>query len=337
MAAEDTFDLYITFAGLCMLVDDDKKKRLHVLLPRTDKHEHEAKLLFNPGFKLGETGDLNHDKTPTSVDLKHRKLDLSTLVSPDPLKPNFPQCDVLDLGRVTGKTVARNLLDKGDASTAPGDSVTRVTLASGKATMRKRGAKWTIGADPADYMATSVEWRIRSLKGTSLTLNLEPLDKSGSSEGPIHLRVVDGEIRIWIYHVLNEDLPEKVPPLARPCRKPDGGVAHHVVELYKLLGTEGKAPVFDSCGDCGMNHEMPPNVRRKAKEAFSQEPADSPTRGEAAGGGGPAAGGKGAQASVEHVDAGEHSSHAAGGASTMLEFSGDEVACIAVSAKAAAS
>ena len=333
MAAEETFDLYITFAGLCMLVDDDK--RLHALLPRTDTHKHEAKLLFNPGFKMGATGELNHRLKPESIDLKHRKLDLSGHVSPDPLKPNFAQCDVLDLGRVTGKKVARDLLDKGDATTDPNVSVSRVTLASGKGTLRKRGAKWKIGTDPADYMATSVQWRIRSLKGTSLTLNLDRLNNKSDPATSVSLRAVDGEIWIWIYHVPNEELPNELPPVARPCRKPEGGMAHHVEELYKLLDTTGEPPVFDSCGDCGTNHEMPPNLKATPKGAFSSGSADSPTQEEATEGDGLAAGAEAAQAPVEHEVTSGHASHVEGNESSALAFSGDEVACIVVTAKAA--
>jgi hypothetical protein len=343
MAAEETYDLYITFVGLCMLVDDEK--RMHVLLPSTKEHAHVARLLYNPSFNDTEEGDLDPDLDAKSIELEHLQFDLSGLKSPDPLKLNFRQSNVFDLTAYNGnRRVERHLLDTGSITTEPSDVITRVTLGAGKITLRKKGSVWKIGTNQPDNMATSVQWRIRSVPGSALELPFKPLDNKAPKLLPsVKLRAIDREIRIWIYHVPSDEVPKHVPRDPLPPVKPNNekGEALHFVEFYNLLPPRKDVPVFVGFGNCP-SHETPPTERGGAEQqVLGEATGSSQARGQM---NSVVADTGDDEADREHTYQAAHKAAHAQGASEHSHgrddvqaraFSGDEVACILVSAKAA--
>lgn len=228
------FDLHITFAGLCMLVDDTAgaNKRLHVVMPRTTgAHLHAARLKFNLGHYNGLAELPLHG---ASISLENRKLDLSGLVTRTRLVPNLRQSNVFDLGTFAKVGVDRDLLDLGDDTSAPNASFARVTLAAGKIKRRKKGARWKMDGSGPVHMATSVQFRIEKVKGTALTLNLEPLNRNGTAE-TVTLKPITGVIRLWVYHSPLGEIPLEIPPLRRAARKPADTHARHVAAFYEVL------------------------------------------------------------------------------------------------------
>ena len=334
MQAEETFDLYVTFVGLCMLVKDGK--RLHVLLPSTADHPHLACLLYNPSFDETEQGDLDPDRLAEKVALEHRQLNLSGLGSPDPLKPNFRQSNVFDLSAFLGnRRVARRLLDTGDAASEPSEAISRITLTAGKITLRKKGALWRMGNNFEDHMAISVQWRIRSVPGNSLELKLQPLDKLGR-EHSLRLRAIDDEIRIWIYHVPKDEIPEQVPRDPVRPKEPDNPnkEALHFGEYYNVLPPKGPLPVFVDFGEC-THYETPPDERSGGTRANGDQSGDSQPGTQVGGAAAYVGHDHTTQGAPEQTNTDDGPEHGHAHDHTERLRSGDEVACIVVTATAA--
>lgn len=268
--AVQTFDLYVTFVGLCMLVDDrtnPKGRRVHVLLPKTDNHvEHFPVLLFRKGHLSGTAESPPPPYPAEECTLKDRQLNLTGLSTPDRLKVNVKKSGVFDLGEFVEEEVERHLLDTGDGSTAPNKCGTRVTLDAGSIVLRKKGSLWKIitkkprEKEVKTHMAITVQWRIEDVEGDHIDLQLEPLNKHGTTE-TVTLHPIDNEIRLFIYHSPRAEIPSLVPKASGTPIPPGGdGRAKHFAPFYDLLPAEEVAvPVFEHIG-VDPTMETPPEV-----------------------------------------------------------------------------
>src|SRR5687768_10276900 len=121
------FDLHVTFAGLCLLVEDPHapggKPLLHVLMPRTGStHPHLARLMYNKGHELPLGTPLPSSETRILDDRQVAIPQLST----DALNLNLKQSNIFDLGTFIGSGVQRALVDTGDASSEPNQVISRI-------------------------------------------------------------------------------------------------------------------------------------------------------------------------------------------------------------------
>lgn len=341
----DTFDLDIVFVGLCMLVKDGK--RLHALLPETSgMHEHEALLFIHPAYSSG-LGNPNTPMPTTPIDLKNRQLDLTLLKTTDTLDPNFGKSNVFDLGDFVAREVPRKFLDIGDITTEPNDCASRVTLAVGSVAKRKRGSIWKITRmkpsikEYKGHMAITVRWRIKDVEGVSITLQLKALNKNGSDK-PVPLFAIGRRIEIFVYHSMPKNLPVLVPPKPIDATKPDDGKAAHFGEFYRLLPKVPDAPVPELVDLDKVNkptHETDPEPRviespLGAQDTAWREPAVEFGAGGEAGCHSPSSTSAPDRAG-ELPHHGEHGTAGTSAGVSAAALSGDEVACIVVTAPAA--
>ncbi len=335
-----TFDLDIVFVGLCMLVKDGK--RLHVLLPRSaGAHEHEAKLFVHPSFIDGE--ELPGAEEPAEFELKNRQLDLTRLKPSDSPDLDFAKSNVFDLGTFVDRKVPRHLLETGSGTTEPNACAARVTLAAGKMVKRKKGSFWKLTRTKPSFeefrghMAIAVRWRIKDVEGDSITLQLMALNNAAGRDETATLFAVSGRIELWVYHSPKDDLPSAVPPDPKTPIAPDDCKAPHFGMYYDLLPAVLEAPVPDLLFLDTANqptHETDPGTTGASPSdpcIPKEAPATERVAGER-GAGREAADAAGTPGSGDHPHQGEHG--------TAGEFAdaaaGDEVACIMVTATAAA-
>jgi hypothetical protein len=150
-----TFNLHITFGGMCLFVRDYQEKRLCVLLPKVPPgigHPHTATLHF------ALDGQVQSVPMPPH-------LDFGELRGEEKLALDFPQ-RLVDLDYITCKPVSRDLLD------ARGSDVisSLITLRAGYCRGASKGARWRLGHRPPRFMATTVEWVIKDVSSSAFEL-----------------------------------------------------------------------------------------------------------------------------------------------------------------------
>lgn len=343
-AQEDTYDLYITFVGLHMFVEDDHHssggKRLHVLMPRTGTssghggHEghsghvhdpHLATLLFRKDQNAPVPDPSTGSHIAEKIDLSNRQLDLTGLVTRDTLHLNFPQSDVFDLSAFHGdRSVGRHLVEGGGSSSDPNECAARITLSVGRVHQRKRGALWNMGNHGPMHMAITVQWKIKNVEGDSLKLELQPLNRLGRSE-TITLNAINREIWIWVYH--SPKVSDQVPPNDHACKEPPADQVKHFLAFYDLLPPVGVTPRWGNCAGDSTTLTFPRTSVESNPEY--QAGATPETRSKEPGIPALPSGAKGLSATAE-PPSDEHADK------ETTARSGDEVACIAVTAKAGA-
>lgn len=259
------FDLFITFAGLCLFrrPKKEEEKWIEVLLPPTGEHEHCCKDASNPASKPTVPGHfaklgyhVRYDPGATGTpgnrfrefDFEGKHLDLGSLGNPETLNREFRQLDVVDITDVVTKPLN------------PGCAIGRVTIRAGSlcpgaVCEHSRGARWEFpDKKPAQHMSTLVTWRIRNVKetvqgGEGLELVVTDL-KSRTPERCAILRPVDGQIRIYLFHTPYDELPSQgVPPFQTWTQEePDPTKAEHFRAYYDLFPghkpAQGDVPVF---------------------------------------------------------------------------------------------
>lgn len=346
MPDRKAFELHIIFVGLCMFVDDKenpKGERLHVLLPKTEgHHEHQAALLFNPGYKTGVKEPSGPPLDAAVCRLKNRQLDLTSLNTMGGLSRNFKKSNVFDLGDWAGRTVERRLLDEGGDATPPNESVTRITLDAGTIRRRKKGSVWEIRKPGSlhqkfrGHMAISARWVIDVAESDPpqdfVEFDLKPLNDQETGVETIRLFPIDGKIEVYVYH--SPELPKAVPVDPVDPEHEVGDPAPHFRAFYDLLSEP--VPVLANL-DLGNkpSHETDPEPG-----VDSQVVEDVPTQGSPSGDDAvtEVAGARAARGTADHNGAGDSShggGHGATGAHAAKALLGDEIACIMVTAKAA--
>lgn len=215
------FDLHITFGGMCLLVRDYQMERLCVLLPPVPPemgHPHTSTLHVKVGGEV------------KCVSLAGLHLDLSPLPTDDGLAFNFP-LNLVDLDYVTREAVARDLL--GDLTS--GSVLSTITLAAGSCGGVSRGARWCLGSRPPRFMATTVEWVIRSVDRAAVD-GLAEYTRCDASE---LIKTIESNhtpaLHVGIFNTPKHDKPSELPPINRPLDRPAPGVEiRHFDAFYGL-------------------------------------------------------------------------------------------------------
>lgn len=230
-----TFDLRITFTGLCMFVPEPEqpgyRKRLHVLMPTTAGHadngieEHACRLRWHSKYEPGSGadqwgGDVALNGSELRLDGLQRDVYLTL---PSEL---VPLGDICDVGEVD--------LDK---ILAEGKLTAWVNLGSGEMADPQHRICWQVPKGTAPRpMTHQVEWMIPDYRtGVLEGWGLRPLDGSVGDELPT-LSPVGGEIHLHIYHVPPDELPAT--PSAKPEEKKHPPEARHFLRYYVLLASE---------------------------------------------------------------------------------------------------
>jgi hypothetical protein len=239
--------LRITFAGLCLLVRDDTRGRVHFLLPGKGEHakHHVAQLYLDARHLLGAAAPEGMCAFP----LHNVLLDLSFLSAVNNAITTAA-VELASLSCITDNPVERNFIDE----TIPGESVkTRVTINTGRVGWRNRGARWNLGERcRSTRMPTAVEWVIDNVDEAGFTLPLAGLN-GNTAETSLRIRPIKGEIHLFIFHSLKETLPVMLPkyPLGEPVAEP-GSRPHapHFSAFYHLVNASATdtVPEFDGEG-----------------------------------------------------------------------------------------
>lgn len=236
------FDLYITFAGMCTLVDDGTS--LHVLLPKSHgKTVHLSTLYYEPEHAPdhvpGEAGLRSHP-------LAHRYLDLSSLQTANGYVSGLPS-ELFNMDDVTPAPLSRALL-VGDGG---GKLTSRVTVKAGAYDDCDRGGRWIIAGEGPRFMAIAVRWKVAGITDELLRLNLQPLDGGGNGE-VVKLVPINGRVEIAVFHTPANDVPTRLPPVPRSGNNPNrGDKAKHFGAFYTLFDPPMPDPPLPEYWDDG--------------------------------------------------------------------------------------
>lgn len=275
------FDLYITFAGLCLFSrrKEAGKEVLYVLLPDV-KHVHVNGQPMEPHRAVVGYHARYHHSTPSPKTLVPGKnphfkehnlnghdLDLSGIESKDSLKPELDHMDVVRVPKITPNRPE------------PAKALSKVVLRAGRACPTElcepnRGAQWELtwpenGNDVTicQYMATMVHWRICNV--TSAEGKDEFTLRTSSKEGGLNLATLRpdgrGRIRIYLFHTPKDELPSAGPPPFKKL-KPEASMEHFEA-YYSLYGVkDGPVPVLAlQCGTDAalMSDPLAPPAKRE--------------------------------------------------------------------------
>ena len=249
-------DLLISMTGLGLFATEDKKKRLHFLMPSSESqysggdhdhesghasggHPHAACIVTNSAYLKPNSPDEIKDVI-TMVPFNGRYLDLTVLgMSKDAPSKTLPT-DLLDLGEFDGFYVDSGLVDEN-----PGKDVTaRVTLSKGQVDCYATGTRWHLesrknGKTDIRPMAFLITWRIPDVPynaTTGLELTLNRFDSEHTEPLPrLHPILKNGkkQIHLWVLHV-----PPREMPLygEQPVAVGFGNPSPHLHLVNKLLG-----------------------------------------------------------------------------------------------------
>jgi hypothetical protein len=194
-----SFDLRITFTGMCLFVPDprDATSRMHVVLPAAGKHPHDARLLFDGAYVLGAS-----ELTRT---LECRVLDRQAvrLLQPSGGAALDLPGEIVDLQQTLGKRVAPNKL----VETPPPVVKSRITLAGGAVTDYEYGAAFDMPYHKGIPMTWQVEWTVRGIADSALKWELVSLDTAVVTEVLPPLVPIGGVVHVFVYHVITDELP----------------------------------------------------------------------------------------------------------------------------------
>jgi hypothetical protein len=258
-----SFQLTITFAGMCLLVHDKKEDRLHVLLPPTgldggDNHQHDggraggeerkkmpthvARLIYDPVHEQpnGTPSGTVRVKREDDVPLEHTAWDLTGLPAGSRFEPEMPDA-VVNLAQATTQPVSRSLF-QGDTD---GRVLSRVSIARGAAGKPHGGSRFRLGGRPGQHMATAIEWNM-DVEGDFLLVDLRAMGDDSSNERQLELHPTkDHKLNLYIFHAPEDDLPDSLPPVYKTAPDEyDPPRADHFAAYYDLIdGIVGTPPV----------------------------------------------------------------------------------------------
>jgi hypothetical protein len=255
MSEIPTFDVDITFTGLCLFVLDPANgpKKLHVLMPGTGcgsghrhgghhNHAHTCKLHVPPAHLPGGNGGT----------VWPRVIDGHTLSIPGAAS-GITQRRLPDSVAMLEPKVLRSLLGP-IAANKDADIrsrlAARVDLAAGRVVETPRGGRFYYRGS-VRHLTFSVVWRIHGLGGSELQLDLRPLD--GSTD-PDSIRLVPTTIENrQVIEMQVRFLPADEQGDINPCEQPvpEPRKVDHFAEFYRLTGANpGDIPMIrDPFGD----------------------------------------------------------------------------------------
>jgi hypothetical protein len=239
------FDLFVTFAGMCLFKIKPDEPLLRVLLPGP-VHNHHAIVGFHLKYAVQSTAHGNRFRERPLP--RGGKLLLDRLVTDDTLEPNLDGYNVVNLTEVLGRPPE------------PDKAFCQVLLKHGSACPRALcepadGAIWKLegsaGGKP-QHMATSVTWCVSNVQNELGRTGEEGLDLllevGGATQKLAELRPQGNQIRLYVFHTHACELPSGNPPCIQRLRK--GHKVEHFRDYYKLFPGDppDAAPVFVNDG-----------------------------------------------------------------------------------------
>jgi hypothetical protein len=265
--ANGSFNLEITFSGLCMFVPAKDKSRMHVLMPVSGKtlcgvhvHQHVNRLYYHPSYETG-TGSPTKPTKPRFLELNGEALELKFNGNAETtLKPG-----IVNVSSITKKGVRSSLL-----TGQPTDPIgARVTMFAGRFGSPNDGLIWDIEGNECE-LSSVVPWTIPDVPEDSITFTLGGMSRT--------LRPIDGKVSIYMFNLPPDEVPRRVPLRPPPpfeCPQKDAE-ATHFAGYYYLLGCPGsKLPKFKKgkfAGQCSPpTHNPRATVEPRASRAAEIE------------------------------------------------------------------
>jgi hypothetical protein len=240
-----TFDLNITFGGMCLLVKE-ADGGVRVLMPpvgrgghtpgghedhgETNVHRHDVNLVYARGH-ASPGGQEAHELAPPPHDFANRQIDLSGIEG----SPSIKQNDLMNFSDLSLRVNPELLVPKPDARV-----MSQVVFAAGSLTDCDKGGRWMIGADGPRHLAISFTWTIPGIEGESLIVPVTALRNGGADrELRLYPMEFDGQsaINLYIYNVTEDERIACLPP-----RRSDRNVPGHD-EYCKPAPDENDVPV----------------------------------------------------------------------------------------------
>ena len=228
-----TFELQITFYGLCLFVPDDGRKTMHVLLPATGTHgthhveEHLLLLAYDRAYE-DRSGSEPLSGQPRSFDMSG-SVPRWTNRSTGRLDLALP-AEVANVSSVWGKPVRKGLLT--GPRPAPG-LASRMSMSTGAQGGHLRGARWVFGGETRE-LTHALNWAIPGVGEEGLAWDPNSWEKG--KDVPPSLFPRGGRIQLYVFHIPDEEKPTRLPPAPLPGGEPSPGEeAHHFAAFYDLL------------------------------------------------------------------------------------------------------
>ena len=202
----NTFDLRVTFTGLCFFLNDNGKA-MWVLMPATPHHpsgqekrrneHHVAKLMYDRAYATEGSTDFARDVVCVSLDRKELVLGGSAALS-----LHLPgEVAVLDLGHGPVDDALINSKNPPEAKLNA-----RVKLEAGCICNYEPGIIWEVtiegitGSTKQQRLTYRAEWVIRNINASSITLRLTDLDSGAYTDvGPLY--PIGETVRLDIMHL----------------------------------------------------------------------------------------------------------------------------------------
>ena len=228
------FDLEVHVVGLCFFRPETPEEggRMHVLMPKAGGgghghhvEPHVARMMYDPAHETNPPGALR-SCPPRYVRLEGNAISLPGVAGGTPM--TLP-AGMLNLTRHFGTRVKPSCL----TGVPDGQSLAaRVTLADGRQDEVFEGAIFEFDGVDVE-MPVGARWTIR-VPGDSLEWTVE--GPGGTNFRRLH-PIPGKPMKLYIYHVPAEELPDFVPPPPPPRHElpPVGDPAHHFGAYYALL------------------------------------------------------------------------------------------------------
>jgi hypothetical protein len=225
-----SFDLRITFTGMCLFAPHPTTGRMHALLPsfqgagNDPAHQHYPVLIYDVAYELPNSPQFLRRLAcvpldRTSLSLPQPVGSTATLVLPD---------EVADLDRVVGQ----GSLPKRYLTSDPNPELDcRVTMSAGAVTDYKLGEYFLFGGGEARRMTWQLEWTIRGIQEDRLQWRLQALTSADPQPPGLEtLYPIGGVIHIKIHNVTCQYLPKR-----KVRELPGYKAAEHFEGYYELI------------------------------------------------------------------------------------------------------
>jgi hypothetical protein len=237
--ADRSFDLRLTFAGLCLFVPDEPTGTMQIVMPPTGHSTglgagvppHAARLVYDVAYEQSNarhtTGQLAH------VRLDRKALEFDTFHQND-ADLALPE-EFLRLDPYVREPLTRDRL----GLETKGRVAARVTLGTGQISGWGPGALWTIDASTPRRIAWRLQWTIKDVHRSRLALTLLGLDGTAAQRLPA-LYPIDGAIDLLICHVK----PSQLPPASEMEPEPTlGSPAPDFAAYYAVFDHPAETPI----------------------------------------------------------------------------------------------